>query len=153
MKQLLFLLIFSTAAAFSVTAQSGDSASNPGSAAGAATMVKRPVSPAQRAARQLTMLQKKLNLNHDQVIKLRMILLHLNVSLDSLRSNPSGDKKADNKARRAVMQDADVQTYALLTTDQQAAYTQWKQEMQTKRRLHRAARQGAGAGPGSPQDQ
>ena len=51
------------------------------------------------------------------------------------------------------MQDADVQTYALLTTDQQAAYTQWKQEMETKRRLHRAARQGAASAPGSPQDQ
>ena len=33
------------------------------------------------------MFQKKLNLQQDQVIQLRMILLNLNVSLDSLRSN------------------------------------------------------------------
>jgi hypothetical protein len=85
------------------------------------------------------MMQKKLNLNQDQVIKLRMILLTLNVSLDSLRSNPSADKKANKQARRAINQDADGKIYALLTTDQQVAYAQWKQELELRRQLNRAA--------------
>ena len=84
------------------------------------------------------MLQKKLNLNQDQVIKLRMILLNLNIALDSLRTNSSADKKANNQARRAITQDTDGKIYALLTTDQQVAYAQWKQEQQLKRQLNRA---------------
>jgi hypothetical protein len=68
-----------------------------------------------------------------------MILLRLNTALDSLRTNPSADKKADNQARRAINQDADGKIYAVLTTDQQVAYAQWKQEQQLKRQLNRAA--------------
>src|SRR5580658_179511 len=82
---------------------------------------------------------KKLNLNQDQVIRLRMVLLNFNVALDSLRTNPSADKRANNQARRAISQDADGKIYAVLTTDQQVAYAQWKQEQQLKRQLHQAA--------------
>jgi hypothetical protein len=138
MKSTLLLLTLALGTALNTHAQTTDTTtSDPGytSAPG-----KAPVSPTQRAARQLTMLQKKLNLNQDQVIKLRMVLLNLNVSLDSLRTNPSGDKKSDNKVRRAVTQDADGKIFALLTTDQQVAYANWKQEQQMKRQLDRAAR-------------
>jgi hypothetical protein len=116
--------------------QSTDTSSDPGYTASPA---KTPIPPTERAARQLTMLQKKLNLNQDQVIKLRMVLLRLNIALDSLRSNPSADKKSDNQARRAITQDADGKIYALLTTDQQVDYAKWKQEQQMKRQLNRAA--------------
>lgn len=140
MKRLLFLLALAAGLNAAAKAQTTDTASNPGYTAGPGI---QPVSPTIRAARQLNMLQKKLNLNQDQVVKLRMILLHLNVALDSLRSNPSADKKAANQARRAITHDADVQTYSLLNTDQQVIYTQWKQDEQTRRRLNRAARNGA----------
>jgi hypothetical protein len=56
-----------------------------------------------------------------------------------LRSNPSIDKKANNQTRRAISQDADGKIYALLTSDQQVAYAQWKQEQQLKRQLQQAA--------------
>lgn len=137
MKQTLYLLALLTVFSLSVHAQTANSTTDPGYTA--ATPRKQVPSPTQRAARQLTVLQKKLNLNQDQVIQLRMVLLHLNAALDSIRTNPSGDKKADNQARRAISQDADGKIYAVLTTDQQVAYAQWKQEEQLKRQLHQAA--------------
>jgi hypothetical protein len=117
-------------------AQTTDSTTDPGYTAAAP---KKAVSPTERAARQLTMLQKKLNLTQDQVIQLRPILLRLNIGLDSLRSNSSGDTNSDNQSRHALTQDADVKTYALLTTDQQVDYTKWKQDQQLKRKMARAA--------------
>ena len=136
MKQTLLLLALTTGIAYSSHAQTTDTTSDPGYTAAPA---KQPLSPTQKAARQLTILQKKLSLDQDQVIKLRMILLNLNISLDSLRTNPSADRKANNQARRAITQDADGKIYALLTTDQQVAYAQWKQEQQLKRQLNQAA--------------
>jgi hypothetical protein len=136
MKKILFLLALAAAAAFPAHAQTTDSTTDPGFTEAAP---KKIVPPTERAARQLTALQKRLNLSQDQVIKLRPILLRLNVALDSLRSNPSGDKKSDNQSRRAITQDADVKTYALLNTDQQVAYTKWKQDQQLKRQMSRAA--------------
>jgi hypothetical protein len=132
MKKALFLLALLAATTCPALAQTADSTSDPGYAAAPAATVRKPLSPTQRAARQLNTLQQKLNLNQDQVIELRMILLHLNVSLDSLRTNPSGDNKADNKARRMITQEADGKIYALLSTDQQLLYAQWKKEQKEK---------------------
>ena len=108
--------------------------------------LQKKVSPLQRATRQLTVLQDKLNLNQNQVVQLRMILLNANISLDSLRSNPSGDQKADNKSRRAILQDADLKTYALLNTDQQLLYAQWKvqqKQMQQQKAMEKRMNQAA----------
>ncbi len=140
MKSTLLLLAILIGISPSGHSQTADTTTNPGYTASPA---KPPLSPTQRAARQLTTLQKQLNLNQDQVIKLRMVLLNLNVSLDSLRSNPSGNKKSDNQARRAITQDADGKIYAVLTTDQQVAYAEWKKEMQMRRQLNRSAKKGA----------
>jgi Spy/CpxP family protein refolding chaperone len=136
MKRTLLLLALLIGIACIGRAQTADSTTDPGYTA---APQKQPVSPTVRASRQLAMFQKRLNLNQDQVIKLRMILLNLNVSLDSIRNNPSADKKANNQARRAINQDADGKIYALLTTDQQVAYAQWKQEQELKRQLNRSA--------------
>jgi len=136
MKQSLLLLALLIGIACSGHAQTTDTTTDPGYIAAPA---KQAASPTVRAAHQLTTLQKKLSLNQDQVIKLRMILLNLNIALDSLRTNPSTDKKTNNKARRAITQDADGKIYPLLTTDQQVAYAQWKQDQQQRRQLNRAA--------------
>jgi hypothetical protein len=136
MKKTLPLVSLLIGIAFSGHAQTADSTTDPGYMVAPA---KQAASPTVRAARQLTVFQKKLNLNQDQVIKLRMILLNLNVALDSLRTNPSSDKKANNQARRAITQDTDGKIYSLLTTDQQVVYAQWKQEQQLKRQMNRAA--------------
>jgi hypothetical protein len=140
MKQSFLLLALLIGIACSIHAQSADTTTDTTTDPGyLATPARQAASPTIRAARQLSVFQKKLTLNQDQVIKLRMILLNLNIALDSLRTNPSTDKKANNQARRAITQDADGKIFALLTTDQQVAYAQWKQEQQLKRQLNRAA--------------
>lgn len=136
MIKVVFLIALAAAITRPTLAQTTDSTTDPGYTAAA---TKKTVSPTERAARQLTSFQKKLNLTQDQVIKLRPILLRLNTALDSLRSNPSGDTKSDNQTRRSIARDADVKTYALLTTDQQVEYSKWKQDQQLKRKMTRAA--------------
>jgi hypothetical protein len=136
MKQSLLLLALLLGIARPGYAQTADSTTDPGYES---SPQKQVVSPTVKAAHQLNVLQKKLNLNQDQVIRLRMVLLNFNVALDSLRTNPSPDKRANNQARRAITQDADGKIYAVLTTDQQVAYAQWKQEQELKRQLNRSA--------------
>jgi hypothetical protein len=163
MKRYLLLLIFSIGIRGWIHAQSTDTTTqDPGyqssqkssatrSSAAASRDTQSPdlqkkVSPLQRATRQLTVLQDKLNLNQNQVVQLRMILLNTNISLDSLRSNSSGDQKADNKSRRAILQDADLKTYALLNTDQQLVYAQWKvqqKQMQQQKAMEKRMNQAA----------
>lgn len=142
MKSTFCLLSLLVSIALSAHAQTTDSTSDPGftEASGhTAASQHQPASPVVRASRQLTMFQKKLNLNQNQVIQLRTILLRLNVALDSLHSNPSPDRKANNQARRAINKDADSKIYELLTTDQQVTYAQWKQEQQLRRKLRQSA--------------
>jgi hypothetical protein len=134
MKHYLLLLIFSIGVQGWIHAQSTDTTTRDPDPGYQTSPNQKKVSPLQRATRQLTVLQDKLNLNQNQVIKLRMILLNANISLDSLHSNPSGDQKADNKSRRAILQDADMKTYALLNTDQQLLYAQWKVERKQKQK-------------------
>jgi len=140
MKRYLLLLIFAIGIQGWIRAQSTDSAATH------SPDPQKKVSPLQRATRQLTALQDKLNLNQNQVVQLRMILLNANISLDSLHSNPSGDQKADNKSRRAILQDADLKTYALLNTDQQLLYAQWKvqqKQMQKQKAMEKRMNQAA----------
>jgi hypothetical protein len=145
MKNFLLLLTFSMGIQGGIYAQStADTSSDPGYTTAAP---KKVVSPTQRAAHQLSVLQQKLNLNQDQVIQLRMILLNLNVSLDSLHSNPPGDKKTENKARRMITQEADGKTYALLTVEQQLLYAQWKNEQKQKAMEKRLIRQADSSTP------
>lgn len=150
MKKSIALLILLIGIQGWLYAQSADTTASedPGFTAGTP---KKPVSPTERAARQLTILQKKLNLDEDQVARLRLILLRQNIALDSIRSNPSGDAKADNKARKAINQEADGRTYALLTLDQQLLYAQLKIEQRQKAMERRLSRQqAAGATPTPP---
>jgi hypothetical protein len=101
-------------------------------------------SPPQRAAQQLNVLAKQLNLNQGQVIQLRMILLNKVIALDSINNNPSGDPKADGRTRKAINQDADGRIYALLNTDQQLQYAQWKEEQKQRADERKKARMAGG---------
>jgi hypothetical protein len=135
MKSILLLLTFAMGLTGLIHAQSTDSSlyDSPvrsGMAQQGAPGPKK--SPPQRAAQQLKALANKLNLDHGQVIQLRMILLNKVIALDSINNNPSGDPKADGRARKAINQDADGRIYALLNTDQQLQYAQWKEEQKQK---------------------
>src|ERR1700754_2845290 len=65
------------------------------------------VNPAKQAVKQLKMLQQQLNLTDDQVTQMQVILINRDVALDSIRNNPSGDRKSDGRTRRGINQDAD----------------------------------------------
>jgi hypothetical protein len=69
-----------------------------------------------------------------------MILLNKVIALDSINNNPSGDPKADGQARKAINQDADSRIYAVLNTDQQLQYAQWKVEQKQKAEERKKAR-------------
>jgi protein CpxP len=97
------------------------------------------VNPAKQAVRQLKMLQQQLNLTDDQVTQMQVILIHRDIALDSIRNNPSGDRKSDGRARRGINQDADGKINSLLTADQKPLYEQWKQEQREKFSARRSA--------------
>jgi hypothetical protein len=88
--------------------------------------------PAKRAARLLRMLENQLHLTQDQVLQVQVILINQTVTMDSLRNNPSGDQRTDNRARRGVLQNTDRQIMPLLTDDQKQLYQQWKAQQKKK---------------------
>ena len=88
--------------------------------------------PAKRAARLLRMLENQLHLTQDQVLQIQVILITQTVTMDSLRNNPSGDQRTDNRSRRAVLQKTDSQIMPLLTDEQKQRYQQWKAQQKKK---------------------
>ena len=144
MKSILLLLTFAMGLHGLIHAQSTDSSlyDSPVRSATAQQGAPGPKkSPPQRAAQQLKVLANQLNLNQEQVVQLRMILLNKVIALDSINNNPSGDPKADGQARKAINQDADGRIYALLNTDQQLQYAQWKEEQKQKAEERKRLRQ------------
>jgi hypothetical protein len=141
MKSILLLLIFGIGLHGLIHAQSTDSSLyDTPVRSGMAQQGLPKKSPPERAAQQLKVLANKLNLTQGQVIELRMILLNKVIALDSINNNPSGDPKADGRARKSINQDADGRTYALLNTDQQLQYAQWKEEQKQRAEERKKAR-------------
>ena len=123
MKRSLSLLILTLSLGLTLHAQSTDTTVFP---------IKKP-NPAKQAVRQLKTLQQQLNLTEDQVTQMQVILIQRDVALDSLRNNPSGDRRSNGRARRQINQDADQKINALLTAGQKPLYQQWKQNEREKR--------------------
>lgn len=88
--------------------------------------------PTKQAARQLKNLEQQLHLTQDQVLQLQVILINRNVSIDSLRNNPSADPRTQTRARRQINQMAELQINALLTDEQKTRYQQWKQQQRDR---------------------
>jgi len=122
MKRSFSLLILTLSLGLTLHAQTTDTTGTP---------VKRP-NPTKQAVRQLKTLQQQLNLTEDQVTQMQVILIQRDVALDSLRNNPSGDRRSTGRARRGINQDADQKINALLTASQKPLYQQWKQQQHEK---------------------
>jgi protein CpxP len=116
-------LIFTLCLGLTLHAQTSDTAG---------VQPKKP-NPTKQAVRQLKTLQQQLNLTEDQVTQMQVILIQRDVALDSLRNNPSADRRSNGRARRGINQDADQKINALLTADQKPLYQQWKQNEREKR--------------------
>ena len=123
MKRTLLLILLVAGFHTLVQAQTPDTTLQPG--------LKKP-DPVKRAGRQLRMLENQLHLTQDQVLQVQVILITETVSLDSIRNNPSGNPRSDNRARRGILQDADRQITALLTDQQKPLYEQWKAQQRQK---------------------
>ena len=123
MKRTLLLILLVAGFHTLVPAQTPDTTLQPG--------LKKP-DPVKRASRQLRMLENQLHLTQDQVLQVQVILITETVSLDSIRNNPSGNPRSDNRARRGVLQDADRQITTLLTDEQKPLYQQWKAQQKQK---------------------
>ncbi|MBS1660580.1 MAG: hypothetical protein JST68_05970 [Bacteroidetes bacterium] len=134
MKRFLLSLILGTALSTTLLAQSTDSTN---------TDQNQPQTmgtPTQRVDRQLNTLTKKLNLTPDQVTQLRPILLNQAMTMDSLRTHPSGNRRSDMTGRREVLQDTDSKIEALLTDDQKKLYQEWKEEQRKTMQRRRGGR-------------
>jgi len=122
-------------------AQTTDSTAQPASQSDARKMG----SPAKRAARQLNVLQEKLNLEPGQVQQLNIILLNQATAMDSLSADHPGNQRADMRPRRKILQNTDRQINALLNDDQKKLYQQWKAEQREQRGGGRRRRNAGGA--------
>ena len=102
--------------------------------------------PAQRAARQLKMMEKQLHLTQDQVLQMQVILINETVAMDSLRNSSTGDRRTNGRARRGILQTADQKINALLTDDQKPLYAQWKQQQRQRMMERRKSQSTSAAG-------
>ncbi|HEY6901527.1 MAG TPA: hypothetical protein VI233_12825, partial [Puia sp.] len=68
----------------------------------------------------------------DQVTQLRPILVNQAMTMDSLRTHSSGNRRSAMSERREIVQDTDSKISALLTDDQKKLYQQWKDEQRQK---------------------
>jgi protein CpxP len=129
MKRFIIILTIIAGMNGAILAQTADSTQQQPSR----TNVMQKGTPTKRAIHQLKVLQEKLNLNEDQVDQVHMVLMNQAISLDSLKTNPSGNPKADRKSRREIVQEADQKINALLTDDQRKLYQQWKDDQKAQR--------------------
>ena len=83
-------------------------------------------SPEQRAAHATKSLSKILNLTSDQASKVNAIFLAQATQMDSLKSDPSADKKGSHLAKKSIKLSTDKQLMAVLNSDQQKQYLQWE---------------------------
>lgn len=134
MKKILFSAFLLGLVTFSQAQTTDSTGSNPPVIGGRGRGGRQPGTPTERAARQLTVLQKRLNLSQEQVQQVRMILIDRAAAIDSLQQHPSGQRRADNQARKAVADQIDQRINDLLTDDQKKLYQQWKDEQRAQRR-------------------
>jgi hypothetical protein len=101
--------------------------------------------PEQRAAHQTKALQKHLSLSQDQATKVHAALFTAATRLDSLKSNPSGDKKANKLSAKSIKLEAKKQVLSVLTDTQKqkfAAMEKMRKEKHKQKQVQRVPEQG-----------
>ena len=101
-----------------------------------AQMMKK--SPEKRAAHMTKALTKKLSLTTDQANQVNSILLVQATKMDSLKANPSMDKKSDNMTRKTIVLSTKKNILAVLNPDQKARFEQWEKAKMEKRNEKKA---------------
>ena len=101
----------------------------------------------QRAAHQTKKLQKQLNLTADQAGKVNTILYNQATRMDSLKANPSIDKRTDQLTRKTIVLTTASKMSEVLNPDQQQAY---QKLMEMRKQKHKSQRQNMPAAVAPP---
>ena len=96
-------------------------------------------SPDKRAAHVTKTLQKMLNLTADQASQVNAVFLAQIGQMDSLKANPSTDKKGDHLTKKSIKIATDQQMMNILNPDQQKQYMQWEKMKEDKEHQKKAA--------------
>ena len=102
-------------------------------------------SPEQRAAHITKALQKRLNLSQQQAVQINQALLTQATRIDSLKSNPSADKKSNQLAAKSIRLAAQTQVVAVLNDEQKQKFAAWEKAMKQKhkeKKAHKDTEQG-----------
>lgn len=94
---------------------------------------KAEATPQEMAAKRTAALDKKLTLTADQKAKTEAIYLSQANQMVKLNAEAGDDKKALGAKKKQLMAETDVKVEALLTAEQKATYTAWKESMAKKR--------------------
>jgi periplasmic protein CpxP/Spy len=128
MKPLFVLLILlGGAVAFSANAQSPSQTQAPGAASAAP-----PHSPTEIVA----MLGKRLSLTDEQKSQILPIITERQQKIQAVRNDPSLPPQQRMSQVQSIMKDSDAKINALLTPEQQQAYSQVEQGMRRMRPYH-----------------
>ena len=101
--------------------------------------------PEQRAAHQTKALQKQLSLSQDQATKVHTALFTAATRLDSLKSNPSSDKKANQLSAKSIKLQAKKQVIAVLNDSQKQKFAileKMRKEKHKQKQAQRVPEQG-----------
>lgn len=101
--------------------------------------------PEQRATHQTKALQKQLSLSQDQATKVHAALFTAATRLDSLKNNPSRDKKAKQLSAKSIKLEAKKQVLSTLTDAQKqkfAALEKMRKEKHKQKQAQRVPEQG-----------
>jgi hypothetical protein len=99
-------------------------------------------SPDQRAAHETKALSKKLGLSQQQAQQVNAILVTQASRMDSLKSNPSPDKKEGHITERTIKLTSERNIMAVLNDAQKQQFKDW---LQMRKEKHMAKRDTVGA--------
>jgi len=97
-------------------------------------------SPDKRAGYLTKQLQRILNLKPEQIPLVNTALLTQATRIDSLRNNPSVDKKESQLTAQTILLSAQKQILAVLDDNQKQQFTAWEKSKLEQRKSKRAAK-------------
>jgi|GEM_PF-1720535 len=97
-------------------------------------------SPDKRAGHLTKELQRVLNLRPEQIQQVNTALLSQATRIDSLRNNPSVDKKESRLTAQTILLSTQKQILAVLDDNQKQQFMAWEKSQLEKRKNKRAAK-------------
>jgi thiamine biosynthesis lipoprotein ApbE len=93
--------------------------------------------PEQRAAHVTKVLQKRLNLTDGQAQQVNAIYFTQATRMDSLKSNPSEDKRLNRLTAHTITLTTRLHVMAILNESQKQQFTQWEEMVKQRQKAKR----------------